>query len=106
MSDFGVQLGLFEPSDLGERAHMPAPTVTHLVDSNDAFAELLRQIEAADRVAFDTETTGIDMTRCELVSISICVRAGEGWYLPVALSGVERWSMHAPQGLALRGMVP
>ena len=57
-----------------------------------------------DQVAFDTETTGVDMTRCELVGLSFCTREGHGWYVPVEMEGSEHWSLHlaSPQVASLR----
>ena len=46
-------------------------------------AELVDALKAAGRFAFDTETTGLDPLRAELVGLSFAVRDGEGWYLPV-----------------------
>jgi DNA polymerase-1 len=93
MSDFGVQLNLFGPGDLGRNERQGAPTSARLVSSDEDFAQLLGEIESAERVAFDAETTGLDMTRCGLVGLSFCTRAGEGWYVPVDLGGGERWSL-------------
>ncbi|MDF1562648.1 MAG: DNA polymerase I [Deltaproteobacteria bacterium] len=45
---------------------------------------LLRELEAAERFAVDTETTSPDPMRAELVGFSFSVREGHGCYLPVA----------------------
>jgi len=47
------------------------------------FDQLLRQLEAAERFCFDTETTGLDPLRDELVGLSFAVEAGQAWYLPL-----------------------
>jgi len=52
--------------------------------SEDAFEKWLEEIERASLVAIDTETTGLDYMKAELVGISLCVRAGEAAYIPVA----------------------
>jgi len=44
---------------------------------------LVAELRAAGRFAFDTETTGLDPLRADLVGLSFAVRAGEGWYVPV-----------------------
>ena len=48
-----------------------------------ALDELIAVLKAAGRFAFDTETTGLDPLRAEMVGLSFAVKAGEGWYLPV-----------------------
>lgn len=40
--------------------------------------------EQAGIVAVDTETTGLDATRAELVGISLCVEPGKACYIPIA----------------------
>jgi DNA polymerase-1 len=114
VDDIGIQLDLFEPQALyGESAggassspdanqRGDAPTASRIVKSDDDFAELLRELEAAQRIAFDTETTGVDMTRCELVGMSFCTHAGTAWYVPAGAAG-DGWLLHpgTPQALEL-----
>jgi DNA polymerase-1 len=96
VGETGGQLGLFAPGDLqGAASSVQAlssepgvpvpnnvPTVTRIVDSDDAYKELLDQLSHAGRAAFDTETTGTNTLRSELVGISLCLREGEAWYIP------------------------
>jgi DNA polymerase-1 len=44
----------------------------------------LARIEAADRVALDTETTSLSYREAELVGLSVAVAKGQAAYLPVA----------------------
>ncbi len=44
---------------------------------------VIDEIYAEGRVAFDTETTGLDNQRADLVGLSFAVRPGTGWYLPL-----------------------
>ncbi len=44
----------------------------------------LAKIAAAELVALDTETTGLDYMTCELVGLSLSVAPGEAAYVPVA----------------------
>jgi DNA polymerase-1 len=46
-------------------------------------AALVTALQSAGRFAVDTETTGLDPLRAELVGLSFAVTAGEGWYLPL-----------------------
>jgi DNA polymerase-1 len=50
----------------------------------DAFDAWLARIEAADLVAFDTETTSLDYMQAEIVGLSWSVSPGEAAYVPLA----------------------
>ena len=112
VDDVEQQLSLFEPSAFfGEEPgdvpqHAGAPTMPRIVQSDEDFAELLRELEAAQRIAFDTETTGVDMTRCEMVGMSFCTHAGAGWYVPAGTMG-DGWFLRPgmPQALTLRDVL-
>jgi DNA polymerase-1 len=112
VDDVEQQLSLFEPSAFyGEEPgdapqHAGAPTTPRIVQCDEDFAELLRELEAAQRITFDTETTGVDMTRCEMVGMSFCTHAGSGWYVPAGTVG-DGWSLRAgmPQALTLRDVL-
>jgi len=62
----------------------------HLVTSQDALDKLARKLKKSKLLVFDTETTGVDPLRAELVGISFAVAAREAWYVPVAGSGEQR----------------
>ncbi len=44
----------------------------------------LKQLEAAEIFAFDTETTSIDYSKAQIVGVSFAVEAGKAAYLPLA----------------------
>ncbi|WP_128253414.1 DNA polymerase I [Falsirhodobacter deserti] len=53
-------------------------------------AEWVALIREVGHVAFDTETTGLDEMRADLVGISLCVTAGRACYIPLGhRSGVD-----------------
>ena len=45
--------------------------------------DLLQRLEKAERISFDSETTGLDPTRADLVGLSFAVEPGEAWYIPL-----------------------
>jgi DNA polymerase-1 len=45
-------------------------------------ASLLELLMKEKEISFDTETTGIDANRAELVGLSFCWKVGEGFYVP------------------------
>ncbi len=45
--------------------------------------EMVAALEKSERFTFDTETTGLDPLRADLVGLSFAVTAGEAWYVPL-----------------------
>lgn len=52
--------------------------------SEPDLSEMVAALEKAERFAFDTETTGLDPLRADLVGLSFSVTAGQAWYVPVS----------------------
>ncbi|TBU92520.1 DNA polymerase I [Phytopseudomonas dryadis] len=50
------------------------------------FDALLEQLQQAELIAFDTETTSVDAQQAQLVGLSFAVKAGEAAYVPVSHS--------------------
>ncbi len=82
------QLSLFgqESRPVGEPR--PASTSraelkTILVDSVTGLDSLVKALNAAPIISFDTETTSTDEMTAGLVGISLAVAPGEGYYIPV-----------------------
>ncbi|PWB77337.1 MAG: DNA polymerase I [Anaerolineales bacterium] len=80
----GGQLSLFanEPkviatpkADLG--------IAVNIVDTEDKLAELVKVLNRARIISFDTETTSTEEMQADIVGISLAVREGEGYYIPV-----------------------
>jgi DNA polymerase-1 len=80
----GSSLGLFD-----EPAPTPSQVTTKAYDcvlTWEAFDAWFKQIQAAELVAFDTETTSLDAMRAELVGLSFSVQPGAACYIPLAHS--------------------
>ena len=60
-----------------------------MADTPESRAELIGLITAADRFAFDTETTGLDARTARLVGMSFSLGEGTGWYVPVPVGAPE-----------------
>lgn len=67
-----------EPEDVAP------PTDPIIVRTQKQLDELVRQLETADLIAFDVETTGLDNTTAELVGICLSVAPPVAYYIPVA----------------------
>jgi DNA polymerase-1 len=77
-----IGLGLAVEAPAQATASAAAPTETRLVASDADFKKLLAALNGASLIAFDTETSGLDPLRAEIVGMSFAVQDGEGWYLP------------------------
>jgi DNA polymerase-1 len=54
--------------------------------TQDEFDAWLKNLEGAELIAFDSETTGLDSQQAQLVGLSFAVKAGEAVYIPLAHS--------------------
>jgi DNA polymerase-1 len=55
----------------------------HLVATEKEFIALLSKLQKSKMFVVDTETTGTDPLRAELVGISFAIKPREAWYVPV-----------------------
>ncbi|WP_245673257.1 DNA polymerase I [Endozoicomonas ascidiicola] len=63
----------------------PAPTGEYnTITDKTEFQAWLKKLEAAELIAFDTETTSLDYMVAELVGVSFAVEPGKAAYVPVA----------------------
>lgn len=77
LSMFGGAVGATAPSGAG------VDIETVLVDDQKKLDNLVSVLNAAEMIAFDTETTGTDKMQAELVGISLAVAPGTGYYIPL-----------------------
>ena len=79
----GQQLSLFgqEVTRVGEPEEYSIETI--VVDTPAKLSALLKDLDGASSIAVDTETTATDPLRADLVGISLAVREGQGYYIPV-----------------------
>ena len=64
----------------------PQPTVAikvQIVDTPATLDALVAELNKAEIISFDTETTSTDEMQAELVGISLSVKEGLGYYIPV-----------------------
>jgi DNA polymerase-1 len=88
-SSVGNQMGLFGESE-GAGTPAPAaprrdsPTKAQIIADEASLAEMVKKLNAATGgIAFDTETTGVSPMEANLVGISLAIKEGEGYYIPV-----------------------
>lgn len=85
----GVQASLFdEIQETPTKVETPANATdtdfeTVIVDDASSLKACLAELEGADRIAFDTETSGLDPMRDDLVGISLAASPDKGFYIPI-----------------------
>ncbi len=73
---------LLQEFSAAERASASSDNYCSVLDEA-GFQEMLAALQKCARFAFDTETTGLDPLRADLVGLSFAVTPGSAWYLPV-----------------------
>ncbi|MFC5742658.1 DNA polymerase I [Dyella tabacisoli] len=63
---------------------LSAPGSYELVTTQAQFDHWLQQLQTAELIAFDTETTGIDAMQADIVGLSFAVEIGKACYIPLA----------------------
>jgi DNA polymerase I len=69
------------PVTAARPAHEVVKTV--VVDTPEALADLVRALDAADSISFDTETTSTEALTSQMVGISLAMDEQTGYYIPV-----------------------
>jgi len=77
----GQQLSMFGSVEMSEPRE--EFTETLIIRTEEELENLVKELESADGIAFDTETTGINQMEVALVGISLSVEPGIGYYIPV-----------------------
>jgi DNA polymerase-1 len=57
-----------------------------IVDTDDKLKDLVKELSKAKVISFDTETTDTDEMKADLVGISLAVKDGQGYYIPIGHS--------------------
>jgi len=79
----GQQLSMFAGETRTIQTPSTADIDVQIVDTPEALDALVKDLNQAGTISFDTETTSTDEMQAELVGISLAVREGQGYYIPV-----------------------
>ncbi|MBT7819474.1 MAG: DNA polymerase I [Chloroflexi bacterium] len=80
----GEQLNLFGgKASTSTSEPVESDTNVILVDTPETLSEMVKELESAKIIAFDTETTSTDKMQADLVGIALAVKPKEGYYIPV-----------------------
>jgi DNA polymerase-1 len=64
-------------------ATTPLNIEVKVVDTKEKLNDLVKVLKSAEVISFDTETTSTEEMKAEIVGISLAVKEGEGYYIPV-----------------------
>ena len=53
------------------------------IDTNEKLADLVKELNKAKVISFDTETTSTEEMKAEIVGISLSIKEGTGYYIPI-----------------------
>ncbi|MBI5842765.1 MAG: DNA polymerase I [Chloroflexi bacterium] len=81
----GQQMSLFvnEPQVVIEPPKINSNIEVVIVDNEDKLSALAKELSKAKVISFDTETTATEEMQAELVGISLAVKEGQGYYIPI-----------------------
>lgn len=57
--------------------------IYHLVNDEAALKALIKKLNTASEICFDTQTTSENPLKAELVGLSFSIEEGEAWYIPL-----------------------
>jgi DNA polymerase-1 len=90
----GQQLSMFESVEPAQTqaiaVHAPkveSNVLVNVVDTPEKLADLVKTLNTAKIISFDTETTSTEEMRAKVVGISLAVKEGEGYYIPIGHIG-------------------
>lgn len=94
----GQQLSLFDSSDIeaSKLLSVPEGNITYeIIDTSESLDALVKNLQSAQMISFDTETTSTNEMAAVLVGISLAVDGTRGYYIPVGhqLEGVSQLSI-------------
>lgn len=55
----------------------------NIIDTDEKLNDLVKELSKAKVISFDTETTDTEEMKAELVGISLAIKEGQGYYIPV-----------------------
>jgi DNA polymerase I len=84
----GEQMSMFASEATEAQPAIVRPPTTTLdievkvIDTEKKLADLVRKLNKAEVISFDTETTSTEEMKAEIVGISLAIKEGEGYYIP------------------------
>jgi len=79
----GEQLSMFAAAPQVIAPKIESNVIVNIVDTDKKLADLVKVLNKAKVISFDTETTSTEEMHADLVGISLAVKEGAGYYIPV-----------------------
>ncbi|HLA88335.1 MAG TPA: DNA polymerase I [Anaerolineales bacterium] len=77
------QLTMFVNQPQAVYSPQPSNIEVITIDTDDKLNDLVQELSKAKAISFDTETTDTEEMKAELVGISLAIKEGQGYYIPV-----------------------
>lgn len=84
----GGQMNLFSAEVREISVPQSYQLTTIVIDTSEKLEQLKQTLSSAKTISLDTETSGTDPMQARLVGISLAVKEGEGYYIPVGHTGL------------------
>jgi DNA polymerase-1 len=82
----GEQLSMFVNAPQVVSVSVPSNIEVVIVDSDEKLEALKKELLKSKVISFDTETTSTEEVSADLVGISLAVKEGQGYYIPIGHS--------------------
>ena len=79
----GEQISMFQNQPQVVTFSQPSTIEVIVVDTNEKMDALAKELAKAKVISFDTETTSTEEMKAEIVGISLAIKEGQGYYIPV-----------------------
>ena len=77
------QLTMFVNQPQAVYSPQPSNIEVITVDTDDKLNDLVQELSKVKVISFDTETTDTEEMKAELVGVSLAIKEGQGYYIPV-----------------------
>ena len=77
------QLTMFVNQPQAVYSPQPSNIEVITVDTDDKLNDLVQELSKVNVISFDTETTDTEEMKAELVGVSLAIKEGQGYYIPV-----------------------
>ncbi len=82
----GGQLSMFANEPQVITPKVDSKITVNVIDTEKKLDDLVKELKKAKVISFDTETTSTEEMRADMVGISLAVKEGEGYYIPIGHS--------------------
>ena len=79
----GQQMSMFANEPQVVSVKVESNITVNIVDTEKKLDDLVQALNKAKIISFDTETTSTEEMRADIVGISLAIKEGEGYYIPI-----------------------